>query len=385
MKIAVLKERSSNEKRVAISVETAKKLVEMGFSVCIEKGAGENSSVSDEEYKNAGAKVSNVPLEILADANILLVVQPSLKDDNDELNTLKLLPEGAIIIGMLSPYENKQIIEGYNSKKLTSFAMEFVPRITRAQSMDVLSSQSNLAGYKAVIEAANEFGKIFPMMMTAAGTISPAKVLVLGAGVAGLQAIATARRMGAVVSAFDVRAAAKEQVQSLGANFIEVPAEDNLETAGGYAKEASEEYKKKQQALIIEALKKHDIVICTALIPGRKAPQLISEEMLAHVRPGSVIIDLATGSGGNCAMSKKDKVVIHKGIKIVGHSNMAARVPCDASRLYAKNLFNFVGLLHDREKNQIRINLEDEIIRSSLITHEGEIVNNQIKESYNNG
>jgi NAD(P) transhydrogenase subunit alpha len=385
MKIAVLKETANYEHRVAISPETVKKFVEMGFNVCIEKDAGVTAAISDAEYVAAGARVSSVPLELLADANILLKVQPGNIDTKNDLNEFKLLPEHAIVIGMLAPYDNKQAIETYNNKKISCFAMEFVPRITRAQTMDVLSSQSNLAGYKAVIEGANEFGKIFPMLMTAAGTISPTRVLVLGAGVAGLQAIATAKRLGAIVSAFDVRAAAKEQVESLGASFIEVTSSDNLETTGGYAKETSDEYRNKQQALIGEALKKIDIVICTALIPGKKAPQLITEEMLANIKPGSVIVDLATASGGNCARSEKDKIITHEGIKIIGHSNMPARVANDASKLYAKNLYNFISLLYDKETQKISINLEDEIIKNSLITHNGEIVNNLVKENYNHG
>jgi NAD(P) transhydrogenase subunit alpha len=385
MKIAVLKERAAGERRVAISPETTKKLVEMGFAVYIEKNAGDASNMSDEDYRIAGAKISNIPLEIIADANIILKVQATPLDDNDELNESKLLPQGAIVIGLLSPFENKAIIQAYNKKNITSFALELLPRITRAQTMDVLSSQSNLAGYRAIIEASYEFGKAMPMMMTAAGTITPAKVLVLGAGVAGLQAIATARRLGAIVSAFDVRKIAKEQVESLGASFIEVPAEDsaNFETSGGYAKEMSEEYKMKQQSLICEALKKSDMVICTALIPGKRAPMLINEEMFGYLRPGSVVVDLATASGGNCAYSKKDKVVCQKNVKIIGYSNMASRIAADSSKLYAKNLFNFLNLLYHKESRKIYLNFDDEIVKSSLITHEGAIINNAVKESYN--
>jgi NAD(P) transhydrogenase subunit alpha len=373
MKIAVLKEKATGEKRVAITPDIVKKFVDLGIEICIEKGAGLQATITDAEYEKAGAKLSSVPLEIIADASIVLKVQPSPKSDDKQLNELSLLKKGGVLIGLLSPFDNKDLIKKYAHNQINAFAMEFVPRITRAQTMDVLSSQSNLAGYKAMLDAAAEFGKAIPMMMTAAGTIPPAKVLVIGAGVAGLQAIATARRLGAVVSAFDVRAAAKEQVESLGAKFIEVKSEGNFETSGGYAKEMSDEYKQQQQALLQETLKTQDIVICTALIPGKQAPLLITETMLENMKPGSVIVDLAVASGGNCAWSERDQIVERNNIKIIGYSNMASRIAHDASKLYSKNLFNFVMLLLDKDKN-LNINLSDEIIKNTLVTYNGEIV-----------
>lgn len=382
MKIAVLKERCKSENRVAISPETVKKLVTLGFSVCIEKDAGEKSSFTNEQYLESGAKISSILLEIIADADIILKVQPSpCSDNNEELSELDLMREGAVIIGLLAPYNNKNLIKQYSEKKITSFAMDFIPRITRAQTMDALSSQANLAGYKAVMEAASEYQKIFAMMMTAAGTLSPAKVLVLGAGVAGLQAIATAKRLGAIVSAFDVRKAAKEQVQSLGAKFIEVTEADeqSLETTLGYAKEASLEYKNKQKILLNETLKKHDIVICTALIPSKQAPILIDKNMVSNMKAGSIIVDIATASGGNCELSIKDEVLDYQGIKIIGYSNMPSRIASDASKLYANNLLSFLKLLYDQDSQKIVINMDDEIIKNTLITFNGEVKNSAIK------
>jgi NAD(P) transhydrogenase subunit alpha len=290
--------------------------------------------------------------------------------DRDELAAVK---QGAVLIGLLNPHQAKDALPLYNARQLTSFSMELVPRITRAQSMDVLSSQANLAGYKAVLDAAAVYGRAFPMMMTAAGTIAPARVLVLGAGVAGLQAIATARRNGAIVSAFDVRAAAKEQVESLGASFVEVDAAvaSSAETSGGYAKEMDDDYKKRQNAKIHETLKKMDIAICTALIPGRPAPVLITEEMVRDMKPGSVIVDLAVENGGNCALSVANEVATAYDVKIVAYRNVPARLPQDASALYAKNLLNFVTLLWDKEAAALKWSLEDEIVRATLLTHDG--------------
>jgi NAD(P) transhydrogenase subunit alpha len=384
MKIAVLKERYPGENRVAISPDTTRKLTELDIKVYIEKGAGEASNIQDEDYIKAGAIISKVPLEIIADAQVILKVQPSFSIPNDELSELSLAAPSSILIGMLSPYDNKSLIKHIAQKNISSFALEFMPRITRAQNMDVLSSQANLAGYKAVLEAANEFGRIFPMMMTAAGTLTPAKVLVLGAGVAGLQAIATAKRLGAVVSAFDVRPAVKEQVESLGGKFIEVSADSSsLETSGGYAREMTEEYKKLQQELIADSTKKHDIIICTALIPGKKSPILVTEEMVHSMKTGSVIVDLATTHGGNCALSVKDQVVTTTNkVKIIGYSNMSSRIAQDSSKLFASNIFNFLMLLYNREERRLNINLDDEIVRNTLITHHGEIVNNNLKEVY---
>ncbi len=289
-----------------------------------------------------------------------------------------------MLIGILAPFNNQELLKKYSNKKITSLAVELMPRITKAQVMDVLSSQSNLAGYISVIKAANEYGGAFPMMMTAAGTVSPAKVLVMGAGVAGLQVIATAKRLGAIVSAFDVRLAAKEQVQSLGANFIEVPSEEEGSTSGGYAKEMSEEYKAKQRQLIHETLKKSDIVITTALIPGKRAPQLITLEMVKDMKPGSVIIDLAARSGGNCEGVKADQTIVYHNVKIVGFSNLAAHIPTDASRLYSKNLFNLLDYLTEKEFKLINLNFDDEIIKSCVLTYGGQIVHPNFKERENN-
>lgn len=386
MKLAILKERASGEKRVAISPEMVKKFVASGVSVYIEQGAGESSFISDGEYLQAGAKVSSVLLEIVADADVVLKVQPSPHSKvhkNEDLTELDFVKPGALLIGLLSPYNNKNLLKDYVAKKITSAAMEFVPRITKAQTMDVLSSQSNLAGYMAVIKAANEYGRVFPMMMTAAGTVSPAKVLVMGAGVAGLQAIATAKRLGAIVSAFDVRAAAKEQVQSLGASFIEVPVEEEGATSGGYAKEMSEEYKAKQKLLIHEAVKKSDIVITTALIPGRAAPVLITKDMIKDMRFGSVIIDLAASNGGNCEGTIADQTVNYNNVKIIGYSNMASEIAADASRLYSRNLYSFLEYITNKEFKEINLNFDDEIVKSCVLTHDGQIVHPNFRENEN--
>ena len=380
MKIGILKEREESERRVAATPATVKNFSDLGIEVCVESGAGLASSFSDAAYEEAGAKISKIPLEIISDADIVLKVQPS--PSKHQKNTeLAFMKKGAILIAMMSPADNLELFKEYSKKDITSFAMELVPRITRAQSMDVLSSQSNLAGYRSIIDASYEYNKIFPMMMTAAGTVIPAKILILGAGVAGLQAIATAKRLGAVVKVFDVRASAKEQVESLGGDFIEVPVEEgqDLETKGGYAKEASEEYKKKQSALIHKTLSSSDIAVCTALIPGKKAPILITKQMVDDMKPGSVIVDLAAITGGNCEVTELDEVVDYNGVRVVGYSNYPSRVSTDASSLYAKNLFNFVKLLYDKETKKLNINLEDEIIKSSLITHNSYIVNDSVR------
>lgn len=382
MKIAVLKERAVGESRVAISPEIVKKFVTHGVDVHIEQGAGKKSSISDDEYTKVGAKVSKVLLEIVADANIILKVQPSPVVENNvenDLTELDFMNPGALVVGLLAPYNNQELLKAYADKKVTSFSMELVPRITKAQSMDVLSSQSNLSGYMAVIRAANEYSRVFPMMMTAAGTVAPAKVLVMGAGVAGLQAIATAKRLGAVVSVFDVRAAAKEQVNSLGAKFIEVPVEEDGSTGGGYAKEMSEEYKLKQKQLIHDTIKKSDIVITTALIPGRSAPQLITLEMVNDMRAGSVIVDLAAASGGNCEGMVANKTVIHNEVKIIGCSNLTSDVAAESSKLYSKNLYNLLEYITNKEFKEISIDFNDEIIKSCVLTHDGQIVHPNYK------
>ena len=363
------------ETRVAASPDMIRKLVGSGLDVMVETGAGTKAMLPDTIYENAGASIGRDANETYSEADIILKVSAPLVE-GEEINELSMMKNGAVLIGLLNPLQNKAAVDAYARAGITAFAMELLPRISRAQGMDVLSSQSNLAGYKAVIEAAATFGKAFPMMMTAAGTIAPAKVLVLGAGVAGLQAIATAKRLGAVVSAFDVRPATKEQVQSLGAKFIEVAQESSevSETKGGYAKEMNEEYKRKQGALIHETLKTHDVIITTALIPGKPAPELIGETMLKDMKPGSVIVDLAAESGGNCPETEAGKVIVKYGVTLIGYTNMAGRAPVDASALYARNLVNFIAPMIDPETKALAIDRNDEIIAGTLITYEGKIV-----------
>lgn len=375
MKLAVLKERRPHEARVAASPDTVKKLIALGLSVTIEKGAGDGASIPDETYVQAGAEIAADAKAALKGANIVLKVQRPLSGDEGKVDELALIEKGAVLIGLLAPYSGDHVA-AYAKAGITAFSMEFVPRITRAQTMDVLSSQANLAGYKSVLDAAGEFGRAFPMMMTAAGTIPPAKVFIMGVGVAGLQAIATARRLGAVVSATDVRLATKEQVQSLGANFVAVENEESkqAETGGGYAKEMSDDYKRQQAALIAETIKKQDLVICTALIPGRKAPTLVTAEMVKTMKPGSVIVDLAVEQGGNCELSEFGKVVVKHGVTIVGHANVPSRIAVDASALYAKNLLNFLTPLVDKETKALKIDRADDIVKGTLLTTEGQIV-----------
>ena len=361
MKIASILENQRIEKRIAITPEIAKKYISFGFEVSISENYGAHLGIKDEEYKGLGASITNDEKEIIADANI--IVQLGLLTD-DKSSVLK---ENQTFVGVLNPYDNKAKIDNLVKKKINTFSLELLPRITRAQSMDILSSQANLAGYKAVVESFANFEKAIPMMMTAAGTIPAAKVLVVGAGVAGLQAIATAKRMGAIVFATDVRMASKEQVESLGGKFLTVEGAENLETEGGYAKEASEDFKKKQEELLSETLKKIDIVICTALIPGKKSPVIIKDDMINNMRPGSIIYDLAAVQGGNTAFTKVDQIVYRNGVKILGESNILNKLPISASNLYAKNVFNFVVNLYDKENKKININLEDEIIEKTLI------------------
>ncbi len=370
MKIVIIAERLAVETRVAVSPFTIKKYIGLGFDVVIEKSAGLKADFTDELYQAAGASIESNLKKLLVDADILLSVQRPTAE------ILKILPKTALVIAMLDPYAGvKQLAELKNSGH-TSFAMELMPRISRAQSMDVLSSQSNLAGYKAVLEAAGEFGRAFPMMMTAAGTIAPARVFIMGVGVAGLQAIATARRLGAIVTATDVRMATKEQVESLGAEFVmvEPDADENSETKGGYAKEMSADYKKRQAELVAKHIQKQDIVITTALIPGRPAPELISKAMVESMKPGSVIVDLATSRGGNCPLSKVDEVVSHNGVKLIGYANLAGRLAQDASNLYARNLMTFVSFLLNEDKNAIDVKWDDEIVTGILVTKNGEFV-----------
>ncbi len=369
MKIAVAKEKLDAEKRVAASPETVKKLMALGAEVSVVAGAGIAAAITDDAYRAAGAQVVSED-EAYKDADVILRVRHPAAD---EISKMK---KGAVLVGMLSPYQEKDLLKVYAAHGVTAMTMEFVPRITRAQSMDVLSSQANLAGYRAVLEAANEFGHGFPLMMTAAGTVPAAKVFIMGVGVAGLQAIATARRLGAQVSATDVRPAAREQVQSLGAAFVMVESEETkaAETSGGYAKEMSAEYKQKQAVLIADTIKKQDIVITTALIPGKKAPVLVTEEMVKSMKTGSVILDMAVEQGGNCVLSKPGEVVDIGGVKIIGHLNLPSRIAADASALYARNLLNFLTPLVDKETKSLKINWEDEIVKATTLTRDGAIV-----------
>ncbi len=362
MKILILKENNPSENRVALTPDLVSKYQKYGFEIIVEKNAGEKSNISDSDFEKVGAKITSDISQILAEIDIIISVQ---RIDVDLSKTKK----GAIFVAMLNPHFQKEKLAQLIDAGVSPFALEMVPRITRAQSMDVLSSQSNLAGYVGVLSAVSQMQKCVPMMMTAAGTVAAAKFMVLGAGVAGLQAIATAKRLGAIVCAFDVRAAAKEQVQSLGAKFIEVESTNkDTETKGGYAKEMDEEYKKRQEKLILETISKQDVVISTALIPGKKAPILISAEMVKNMKAGSVIVDLAAVNGGNCELTEVGKIKEINGVKIIGYENFPSLVSTDASKLYARNIFNFVELLIDKETKQIKINLEDEILKSSLIT-----------------
>tara|TARA_B100000965_G_scaffold287526_1_gene245350 strand:- start:1272 stop:2360 length:1089 start_codon:yes stop_codon:yes gene_type:complete len=361
MKIASILENQEIEKRIAITPEIAKKYLSLGFEVALLENYGIHLGIKDKEYEEQGVKFYKDTKEVIDGADI--IVQLGLMSDESSL----LIKENQTLIGVLNPYKNNEKIDNLKKRNINIFSLELLPRITRAQSMDILSSQANLAGYKAVIESFANFEKAIPMMMTAAGTIPAAKVLVVGAGVAGLQAIATAKRMGAIVFATDVRMASKEQVESLGGKFLTVEGSENLETEGGYAKETSEEFKKKQEDLLSETLKKIDIVICTALIPGKKAPVIIKENMINDMQPGSVIYDLAAVQGGNAAFTEVDKVLYKNGVKIMGDSNVLNKLPTSASNLYAKNVFNFVANLFDKENNKININLEDEIIDKTLI------------------
>jgi len=361
MKIASVLENQEIEKRIAITPDIAKKYISLGIDVSLCENYGNHLGIKDEEYKELGVSILKDEKEIISDADI--IVQLGLLS-NDKSSILK---ENQTFIGVLNLYDHKDRINDLVKKNINTFSLELLPRITRAQSMDILSSQANLAGYKAVLESFANFEKAIPMMMTAAGTIPAAKVLVVGAGVAGLQAIATAKRMGAIVFATDVRMASKEQVESLGGKFLTVEGSENLETEGGYAKEASEDFKKKQEELLSETLKKIDIVICTALIPGKKAPIIIKEDMINNMKAGSIIYDLAAIQGGNTAHTKVDEIVDKNGVKIMGESNILNKLPTSASNLYAKNVFNFVSNLYDKENKKININLEDEIIEKTLI------------------
>ena len=361
MRIGSVLENQENEKRISITPDVIKKYTSLGFEVFLSENYGRHIGINDDEYLKLGVKISKDDKEILSSSDI--IVQLGMLSDEKS----SIMKESQILVGVLNPYDNKDKLESLVKKKIKLFSLELLPRITRAQSMDILSSQANLAGYRAVIESFANFEKAIPMMMTAAGTIPAAKVLVVGAGVAGLQAIATAKRMGAIVFATDVRMASKEQVESLGGKFLTVEGSENLETEGGYAKEASEDFKKKQEILLSETLKKIDIVICTALIPGKKAPLIIKDNMINDMQSGSVIYDLAAVQGGNAAYTEADKIIEKNGIKIMGESNILNKLPISASSLYAKNMFNFIDNLFDKKNKKININLEDEIIEKTLI------------------
>ena len=382
MKLAIPKERRPGEKRVAATPETVKKFIALGLDVTVEKGAGADSAIPDQAFKAAGATIAADAAAALNGADLVLKVQrpQAGTGKNDELAGYA---KGAKLIAIVDPFRAGDELKKYAAAGLEVYAMDFMPRITRAQSMDVLSSQSNLAGYRAVLDAAAEYERAFPMMMTAAGTVPPARVLIMGAGVAGLQAIATAKRLGAVVSATDVRPDTKEQVESLGGSFVAVEDEEfeQAQTAGGYAKEMSDEYKKKQAALIAETIAKQDIVICTALIPGRPAPTLVTAEMVKSMKPGSVIIDLAVETGGNCELSQAGKVVVKHGVSIVGHANVPSRIADAASALYARNILNFLTPLIDAESGELKLDPEDEIIKGTLVVKDGAIVHPALSQA----
>ncbi len=360
MQIGILKEQANYEKRVAATPETVKKYINLGCRVFVESKAGADSFYTDQAYKDAGATVEKSVDTIIKNTQMLLAVQAS-----DHMNKLE---KGSYALGMFNPFKNETLFKKLNKSGIIVFSMELIPRISRAQSMDVLSSQTNLAGYRAVIEGMNVLNRAMPMMMTAAGSIRPAKTVVLGAGVAGLQAIATAKRMGSQVFAFDVRPAVKEQVESLGATFIDVESDKNAETTGGYAKEMSADYKKRQQAKTAEALKEADLVITTALIPGKPAPTLISEDIVKEMKPGSVIVDMAIESGGNCPLTKLNKIEVYNNVMLVGYPNLPSRIAFDASALYARNLYSFFDLMWDKELKYFKPKWDDEIVHAAVVS-----------------
>lgn len=372
MIVAIPKETKLFENRVSLTPDIVKQLVKAGMTVHVESGAGERASFSNQNYMDAGAEIVANATTLLVDADVVLKVNaPSVSE-------AEMLKQGSVLISFLYAYTIPEVIDALNKKSVSSFSMDAVPRITRAQKMDALSSQTNLAGYKAVLMAANASGKIFPLMMTAAGTITPAKVLIFGAGVAGLQAIATAKRLGAVVEVTDVRPETKEQVESLGGRFLEVADTEGVKAEGGYVRELSKEFLEKQQALIRHRIKEADIVITTALVPGKKAPVLITNDMVETMKRGSVIVDMAVEWGGNCELSRKDETVVAHGVNILGVSNLPAALPVNASELYARNISTL--LLHLADKNGFKWEMEEEITKGSLITHKGELVHTFTKD-----
>ena len=380
MKISIPKENRDGETRIAASPEVVKKFTGMGFEVTIVSGAGLNSGFTDKIFEDVGANIASDTKATLKDADIIFKIQ-RLMTSKDKIDEISMCKKDAMVISHMSALSSKTDIEEYAKASITTFAMDLMPRISRAQSMDVLSSQSNLSGYQAVIKGANNFNSAFPMMMTAAGTVAPAKVFIMGVGVAGLQAIATAKRMGAIVTAYDVRAATKEQVESLGGKFLIVDEEamKEAETSGGYAKEMTEDYKKKEQEVIKNHIKDQDIVITTALIPGRPAPKLVTKEMVNSMRTGSVIVDLAVETGGNCELAKRNEVVDANGVKIVGYDNLPGELPKDASTLFAKNLLNFLSPHVNKESKSLELDWEDETVKNTLVTKDGAVVNEIVK------
>ena len=382
MKIAILKERRPHETRVAATPETIKKLKALGAEVTIEAGAGTAAAYTDEAYSEAGATIVPDAASAIAAGDIVFKIQRPMTAE-EGLDELALLRHGQTLMSPLGALTNRDLVQALASRGVTSFALELIPRITRAQSMDILSSQANLAGYKAVLLAANNYGRIFPQMMTPGGTLAPSRSFIMGVGVAGLQAIATARRLGSVVTATDVRPATKEQVQSLGAKFVAVEDDEfkAAETAGGYAKQMSPEYQAKQAALVADHIKLQDIVITTALIPGRKAPVLVSEEMVRTMKPGSVIVDMAVEQGGNCPLSEFGKVVEKYGVKIVSPANLPGELATDASALFSRNLLNFITPMVDKETKALTINLEDEVVKGTLVTRDGQIVHPSLTQA----
>ncbi|MCC5635233.1 Re/Si-specific NAD(P)(+) transhydrogenase subunit alpha [Nostoc sp. CHAB 5844] len=379
MRIAVAKEIEVCERRVALNPDTVARLVKQGLEVWVEKGAGERSFFSDSAYESAGAQVISDTAQLWNEADILLKVSPP-QEREDGRSEIDLLREGSVLISFLNPLGNPVVAQQLANRKVTALSMELIPRTTRAQSMDALSSQASLAGYKSVLIAAAALPKYFPMLTTAAGTIAPAKVFIMGAGVAGLQAIATARRLGAVVEAFDIRPAVKEEVQSLGAKFVEVKLEEETTAAGGYAKEISEVSKQRTQEVVAEHVKNADVVITTAQVPGKKAPLLVTEEMVAQMKPGSVIVDLAAEQGGNCACTDPGKDIVWNGVTIIGPINLPSSMPVHASQLYSKNLTSLLQLLINKEK-ALQVDFADDIVDAACITHAGEIRNQRVKEA----
>jgi NAD(P) transhydrogenase subunit alpha len=376
--IAVPKEVLPGENRVALVPDVASKLIKAGFEIKIERDAGLNAGYTNDKYEKAGCKIIDKPEELYSNSQIVLKVQRPLEHPGLKKNELELMKDGTLLVTFLYPLFHFKLAKQCADKGINVISMDMIPRTTLAQKMDALSSQANIAGYKSVIMCANELGKIFPLMMTAAGTIQPARVVIMGAGVAGLQALGTAKRLGAIVEVSDIRAAVKEEVQSLGGRFIEVETTEDMQDAGGYAKEASPEFLKKQKELIFKHVTEADIVITTALVPGKKAPVLVTEEMVKNMRPGSVILDMAVEFGGNCEVSEKGKTVKKYNVTIIGEPNIPSLVPTHSSEVYSKNILSL--LQHISKDGQVNLNLDDEIVKGSLITHNKEVINPRIKE-----